>query len=525
MKKSEVVQLFAAAEATINHLRDNLYLLRNLNALRQLESEERLLQKVLSFQLSPGFGEKSNEDEVKFSEFIKSTSFTDLSLKLKEEGQLARICHLWLKDQVADQCTFMGTEITKIPLKNLVYLDEFYFDIREILSFMSSQQASGGKIFQNPESVTRASFSLESASILIHHSATKDFLTVHSAEEEVLAVQRSQLPDRFFDLLHEYLIALYEIGKNRSTGNWDFFTEASIQQYDDARQAFFNTIDQEISTEQRLVLSKIKIYAPLKVGGTEDVAYSKVVEGRDGYNCVISQQIYLWAFLRERRPETMVPNEVSRHWQANRYDLGDNNALQNTPATNDLPIDSAQFILPDFSQIMQTAIANLQTILQREDEQNENLLRRLREATENISTRTPAVWGSFVFSSTTSSPHRHNFNSFFTTPARNREGESQFSPSLSEIESAWPERDSLSEIITNHLRFNVMNDLSLNLSAPSIILLQNNNLSISRENNETSALAMLSLAHSNQNNGDESEDLPLLEEVSSISNDYTPRLM
>jgi hypothetical protein len=350
MKKSELTILFEQAEATINTRRNNLHLLGSLNALAQLEADERALMIIKQFQNSSVFQEKRDIDDISFLALLQSAEWNNLALTLEKGDMISRICRHWLRYDLGDQATFIGTKISDIAFKDLMYLDNVYFDINEIYAFMRSQKDEGKKVFQNPTSVNRDSFSQAAIEILTNHAVTRDFLLECALEDSSQPQLLASLPERFFELLQEYLMALHAIGKKNSF--WSFPSDTSIDECDQARKCFFEKIDAEISSENRTILSKIKIHAPLNVGGTEDVAYNRIVEGQPGYECVISQQIYLWAFLRERKANIVVPMEISNHFQANRYNLGNTGPQQNglsIPIINTLP--SLESVLASFREV------------------------------------------------------------------------------------------------------------------------------------------------------------------------------
>lgn len=399
MIKSKLIQLITAAKETIFHLRDNLPPLNGLQALKQLEEEESLLHQIEAFQLTAHFSEKDDNQKIYFSDFIVFSNFSKLTLPFEQEGELARICHLWLKEEECGQeNTFMGTQISEISLGNLVYLDNIYFDAAELLDFMMHQQTEGKNILQNPFSEGREKFSTEAQTILEDHPVTRAFISANISEEERLRIQHSKLPENFYDLLQSYLTELCEIGKE--TTPWSF-PDASVAKCDEARNKFFNEVNQSINEELRAVLSQIKIYAPLKRGGTEDVAYRLVIEGQGAYSCVISQQIYLWSLLREKRPSIIVPSEVSSHWQASLYDLGGTTAdeEQRIATTINLQPSTISATTLDISLLLAT---RLQMIAEAEERRRPDTLNEHRRLTD----RSPSHFFSSSHSPTFATPIR-----------------------------------------------------------------------------------------------------------------------
>jgi len=187
------------------------------------------------------------------------------------------------------------------------------------LDYMQSLDQQGKDIFLNPNTYPAQMFSAEAQDLLTRHPTCQGFITDHLLRQQALA--RIALPSECYDILHVYLNRLHEIGAQQDP--WSF-TDPQLGDCDIARTAFFEAILSCCSEEQKKSLNLRLVEVPLRSGNNQlaSAKFIDVAEGRGTFECVISQQIYLWGMLRKERPNIAAPPAVVNHRQARFFDLG-----------------------------------------------------------------------------------------------------------------------------------------------------------------------------------------------------------
>ena len=225
----------------------------------------------------------------------------------------------------AGQRTFMGTSVEQDVLpENRVWLDGRYEDITEILSFMEHQKESGENLFQNPASLQKALFPSQAIATLKEHPVTKTFIEQYEKEKARLMRRIEKLSahdcDAFYAHLETYLRTLCEIGKR--TQPWSFPEEDKVVAWDclEAKFKFMKSVEEDCD-EARKLFFQTNITTKLQGGSKETVKFSVIFWGNDGWDSMITQQIYLWSFLRKERPSTVIPTEVVNSFQGRMYEL------------------------------------------------------------------------------------------------------------------------------------------------------------------------------------------------------------
>ncbi len=149
MRKFELIELITTHRHIIEAKDSGL--LKDPDAESLTHYDKLLLDKLDGLTRLPEFQNKGNEEEIHFSDFINALNLSELQFDIEAEKQVAKIFRLWLSESDSSNITtFMGTGISEIPLKNLVYLDGTYQDIEEMLSSMESNKGQGKNIFANP---------------------------------------------------------------------------------------------------------------------------------------------------------------------------------------------------------------------------------------------------------------------------------------------------------------------------------------------------------------------------------------
>ena len=239
--------------------------------------------------------------------------------------------------------TFMGTAIFDIPFEQLLILDGKMEDAEEILQLIRSHSEAGKSIFQNPNLGANQLFSAEAISLIKQHPICREAVMKHEQEQNKLA--QMQLSDAFYTALHTYLMKLFQIGDSPDLNSWGYMTPDGQENYIklsacmDARERFFETIKSVCTKEEERALEHKIISVPVHGGAPlsgPSVKFAILVNGVEPYNCIITQQIFLWAMLRAHNPEIITPEILRRHPQAAAFNLGglpveDNDAFFLTP--------------------------------------------------------------------------------------------------------------------------------------------------------------------------------------------------
>lgn len=218
--------------------------------------------------------------------------------------------------------TYMLTPVEEIASENRLILDGFCEDHDELLAYMHNQATAGLNIFVNPSVAKVAGrsmyYSPTAIKLLKGHSAFKDFFEHYQQEQQRLMAL--PLPEPFYDALHVYLVALHHIGHRHFP--WAFVTVSgdddseSMALCNAAKIKFFETIQIDATLEQKKAFLLTPIYASLRDHPEPEQLNFWAVATGSAFDCVISQQIYLWCLLLAKKDALQVPYEVHAHWQA-----------------------------------------------------------------------------------------------------------------------------------------------------------------------------------------------------------------
>lgn len=193
MRKFELIELITTHQHIIEAKDSGL--LKDPDAESLTHYDKLLLDKLDGLTRLPEFQNKGNEEEIHFSDFINTLNLSELQFDIEAEKQVAKIFRLWLSESDSSNITtFMGTDISEIPLKNLVYLDGTYQDIEEMLSSMESNKGQGKNIFANPSSVSNTMFSPSAIEILKAHPVTAQFIYQYEEEQRELEAKQKDIP-------------------------------------------------------------------------------------------------------------------------------------------------------------------------------------------------------------------------------------------------------------------------------------------------------------------------------------------
>lgn len=243
----------------------------------------------------------------------------------EKKGLASAFYQNWFKQSTDVGVTFMLTEQQDIPLSQLLWLNNRYESAEQLLTFITHQAKSGKDIFLDPNShgPKRERFGLADQAILAAHPTCQPFIEAYQKEQRRLAA--IILPEAFYDVLQRYLDVLHTIGQQRDP--WSFSDEEDAEApaaCSDAREQFFTDYQAVCNEEQQLALaSSLQIKVPLRRSNQcVSANFTVVAQGIYPYNCLITQQMYLWAMLRSHRPETVVPAVLVNHSQAQHYNLG-----------------------------------------------------------------------------------------------------------------------------------------------------------------------------------------------------------
>lgn len=247
---------------------------------------------------------------------------------------VAPILEKWQRTLAADQYTFLGGAHADIPFENLLYLDGKIEDECEILSSLEQNARQGKNIFLNPNTSPAESYSADAQQILRLNSPCATFIKAHEAEQKRL--EAVKLPSGFYDALASYLQSLSEIGARASV--WSFSLSSQIDACQQAKVRFFSQVEQCCTDEQNkaLTLKQLRYgYHGASEGHT--LRYITVARGEGIYDCVITQQIFLWFMLKQQRPDVPVSPQLLRHSQAAPFDFDFNRQVQQFADTGSLP--------------------------------------------------------------------------------------------------------------------------------------------------------------------------------------------
>ncbi len=276
--------------------------------------------------------EHANDFKILFTEIDINPTLSQFMKKWQAEMQPNELQDIkqWANQENPNKQTFMGTNIAEIPLARLIFLDGRFEDVAEISEYLKSRIEYGSELFTNPNTHNPIrSYSDAAKRKIRQHPVTASVIEEH--ERKMKDYSEIVLSDKFCDALRKYLLKLHEIGVDGNPGTIHYENNQSkIEKCQAAKVVFFEELHQNCSQDEMAALKNAtQIKLPFKRvensphrPETSVVGFMQLATGRDAYSCVITQQIYLWAMLRELCPATQVPDEVIDHWQAQHYDLG-----------------------------------------------------------------------------------------------------------------------------------------------------------------------------------------------------------
>tara|TARA_Y100000588_G_C14151238_1_gene880638 strand:+ start:228 stop:1325 length:1098 start_codon:yes stop_codon:yes gene_type:complete len=225
--------------------------------------------------------------------------------------------------------TFMGSAVYDIPIERVLMLDGKVEDADEILQLMKAHEKSGKNIFQNPNTETNNTYSDEAISKIKQHPICREFIIGYEKRQQ--DISKVQLPEAFYHALHQYVLELYRHGLSENGQKWGYMTSSGQENNVkllaclDAKERFLKTIKTVCSTNEQKALDQKIITLRLR-GGTDASAaqakFSRVLHGEASFDCIITQQIYLWGMLREKHPELIPPEHLRTNRQAAVFNLG-----------------------------------------------------------------------------------------------------------------------------------------------------------------------------------------------------------
>jgi hypothetical protein len=206
--------------------------------------------------------------------------------------------------------TILLNSVQDIPEDKLLVLDDYAFDVDEFLANIEGDRFS--KIYTNPHlenTSSDAEFSETAKSILRSHP----ILSQHAREyDERLRVQKTGISAETIDRVTHLALCYAVISAEHRNA-----ASSNIEDSDQTNLAAFLEYKAKLPEQERADLDDYIIRVTSRFGGTQNLSFQSVLKS----SCIVQQQIFLWQFVVELRPESavLVPEHV--HQQARSNDL------------------------------------------------------------------------------------------------------------------------------------------------------------------------------------------------------------
>ena len=277
------------------------------------------------FQTTSDFRTKANNAGLSFASFINFSILhhakwlTDFDTAQSYFGEFLT---KWLRESQANASTFMLTPISDIAINQLVFLDGRYESSAEITAFIQNQIDSGKYLYQNPNT-TNPILAYSPAAILLIKALPACRTLIQAHEAELAELASMPLPETFYNALHDYLRTLDQIGQKGDRWYFDDTDDTEVERCLLAKMAFFDEMRTYCDARQQTALTARTISIAVRNStAPSELKFDDVAHGRGALDCIITQQIYLWAMLKQHRPEVVIPTHLLSHPQGQLFDLG-----------------------------------------------------------------------------------------------------------------------------------------------------------------------------------------------------------
>ena len=202
--------------------------------------------------------------------------------------------------------TTLLTPVNEIAAENLIVLDGYACDVVELLPHAGPEPFT--KIYINPYlegRVTQAEFSDEAKAILRAHPVLGGLARKF---DETLRVQAAGIRGETIDQVMRLAQSLARDGVDGSQ---------------DALATFFE-FQSTLSAPEKENLNHYIVQLPYQMGGTQNLKFENVLS----HLCIQAQQMFLWQFIVQLRPESLsaVPESVHQIARETHVDIGSNGA-------------------------------------------------------------------------------------------------------------------------------------------------------------------------------------------------------
>ncbi len=184
------------------------------------------------------------------------------------------------------------TPIAELPPERLIVLDGYAFDINDLVTHGSGSQLQ--KIYTNPyleHGAQQNEFSEEAKSILRAHPLLGQYAREF---DELLRVQSGLIRVATVD---EVLRMAQSFARTGTDGSEDAL-------------AAFRIFQSTLSTQEKSNLDGYIVSLPFEGGGSQNMRFEDILK----HSCIQAQQMFLWQFIVQLRPEAslLIPETVQQ---------------------------------------------------------------------------------------------------------------------------------------------------------------------------------------------------------------------
>lgn len=291
------------------------------------KSAKKLIKAIKNFLKLEVIADQEGEFRILHDDFEAYCEHNDIKAKkyikhMKEEDSNHLVLHIfreWVDGGYYNDETIELDPIEEIPFDQRLLLDGY------IISFTDVKGQAKSDLFQlyiNPHTGFEYS---ESALTVLRQCEALECYT--KALDEEISKKSPQVASYIVTALHELLLQYLTLGM-KVGGSFCFRPEdldiCILEKWRFMNELFtFPKEDVESFMQTRVSIEMTHR------GGSYNQAIADILVG-DRLQCIIVEQVFLWAFLKQMRPETCIPEAVARHHDARSYQLPGHNRRQNS---------------------------------------------------------------------------------------------------------------------------------------------------------------------------------------------------